>query len=105
MIQPWYADAIMESLRQPGKPQEPRKRGRKRNAERRRQRSECSNHLRAVVLERDGGSCVCCGDDAKHVHHIVPLSHGGDNSHDNMISLCAECHRQFHPHLPVLLFA
>jgi 5-methylcytosine-specific restriction protein A len=29
---------------------------------------------------------------ADHVHHVVPLASGGDNSDENLQSLCKPCH-------------
>ena len=29
---------------------------------------------------------------AEEVHHVLPLSHGGTNSMDNLMSLCTSCH-------------
>lgn len=29
---------------------------------------------------------------AKEVHHIVPLSNGGDHRNENLMSLCKSCH-------------
>src|SRR5262249_34460522 len=60
---------------------------------------------RALALERDGQRCRLCGAEAAagrslHVHHIVPYRQfGGEapwreaNQLDNLISLCAACHR------------
>ena len=31
---------------------------------------------------------------AKHVHHIIPLVSGGQNTLDNLQSLCHYCHNQ-----------
>ena len=33
---------------------------------------------------------------AEQVHHIVPLSEGGDNSEDDLMSLCKSCHSRIH---------
>lgn len=35
------------------------------------------------------------------VHHIVPLSHGGDSQLDNLVVLCVECHRKAHREIRV----
>ena len=32
----------------------------------------------------------------EEVHHIIPLSEGGDNSFDNLMSLCKSCHSRIH---------
>lgn len=34
--------------------------------------------------------CIC------DLHHIVPQSKGGDDSHDNLTYLCPNCHRMAH---------
>jgi hypothetical protein len=31
---------------------------------------------------------------AREVHHIKPLSHGGTNESDNLMSLCTPCHSE-----------
>ena len=53
--------------------------------------------LRREVLRRDGWRCQSCGS-AKdlHVHHLVKRSKLGDDSADNLIALCANCHRRVH---------
>lgn len=33
-----------------------------------------------------------------HLHHKIPLKTGGTNDYDNLISLCEECHWEFHRH-------
>ncbi|MEW5994626.1 MAG: HNH endonuclease [Candidatus Zixiibacteriota bacterium] len=56
---------------------------------------------RGLVKLRDGWRCAECGWPAGvkrkarnlHVHHIVPLSDGGDNSLHNLTTLCHICHR------------
>ena len=53
------------------------------------------------------GTCQDCGHDAPfmnrltkqpylEVHHILPLSEGGDDSIDNVVALCPNCHRKRH---------
>jgi hypothetical protein len=39
--------------------------------------------------------CFVCGEKNKHVlqeHHIVPRRHGGGESKENLVTLCANCH-------------
>lgn len=58
--------------------------------------------LRDVVLTRDGYACqkadgLCQGP--LQIHHIVPLSRGGPNDMDNLITLCLYHHCAKHPHM------
>lgn len=41
--------------------------------------------------------CFFCGsnENLEH-HHIIPVSEGGDNSYQNLISLCFSCHKKVH---------
>lgn len=49
---------------------------------------------RERVIARDK-TCVRCGSDEKfEVHHKKALSIGGDNSDDNLETLCQDCHRR-----------
>ncbi len=59
------------------------------------------------VLERANGICEKCGNDAPflrdrdnspylEVHHIKSLSADGDDTVENSIALCPNCHRQAH---------
>ena len=61
----------------------------------------------AEVLELAGGVCGKCGDNAPfvkksngepylEVHHIEQLSNGGDDTVENAIALCPNCHREWH---------
>jgi 5-methylcytosine-specific restriction endonuclease McrA len=53
--------------------------------------------LRKQVLERDGWRCQNCGSSANlQVHHIRKRSELGDDILDNLIALCASCHRNEH---------
>jgi len=40
--------------------------------------------------------CQVCGALANDVHHIVFKSRGGDDSDNNLISLCRHCHQEAH---------
>lgn len=60
------------------------------------------NERRYIVKKRDDWSCAKCGWPSGsrrlarnlHVHHIIPLSEGGDNALSNLITLCHVCHRK-----------
>jgi 5-methylcytosine-specific restriction endonuclease McrA len=42
--------------------------------------------------------CEKCKNSLKilHVHHIIPLSQGGNHKKSNLIVLCADCHKENH---------
>ncbi|WP_325630041.1 HNH endonuclease [Methanospirillum sp.] len=55
------------------------------------------NLIRRQALERDGHQCQICGNTAElSVHHIVPLSEGGDSTLHNLRVLCHSCHQKEH---------
>jgi 5-methylcytosine-specific restriction endonuclease McrA len=55
------------------------------------------DELRKQVLERDGWRCQNCGTPENlQVHHIQPRSRLGDDCSQNLITLCAVCHRNVH---------
>jgi hypothetical protein len=51
--------------------------------------------IRAFVIERDGGICQYCGAEAAKpdVDHVLPLSRGGSNREDNLVTACPTCNR------------
>ena len=50
--------------------------------------------LREIVIRRDGGMCVICGDDERlTVDHIHERQHGGGDQLDNLQTLCQNCHK------------
>jgi 5-methylcytosine-specific restriction protein A len=65
-----------------------------------------SPYVVAEVLLRANGKCQSCRCDAPflkedgtpflEVHHIEWLSKGGEDSVENAIALCPNCHRQAH---------
>ncbi|RLG19529.1 hypothetical protein DRN74_06725 [Candidatus Micrarchaeota archaeon] len=59
------------------------------------------DELRRACYARDGYRCQQCGatNVRLHAHHIIPLSQGGTNTLDNLITLCEECHAKYHPHM------
>lgn len=61
----------------------------------------------AEILERANGICERCGKEAPfikdldgtpflEVHHILPLAEGGNDTVENAIALCPNCHRHAH---------
>jgi len=60
--------------------------------------------VRRAVLVRDGYRCRapgCTSTRFLEVHHRVPRARGGTNRPDNLVTLCAACHRLRHePHAP-----
>jgi 5-methylcytosine-specific restriction endonuclease McrA len=57
--------------------------------------------LRRRVLERDGWGCQFCGSRSNlQVHHQQHRSQLGSDTEENLISLCAACHRQVHAGCP-----
>ena len=59
-------------------------------------------NVRQYVLKRDGYKCQCCGAHTTkdkvvklHVHHLESRKTGG-NAPDNLITLCASCHKAYH---------
>jgi hypothetical protein len=48
--------------------------------------------LRSAVYERDGFACLHCGTtDSLSLDHIHPYSKGGEDSYDNLQTLCRRC--------------
>ena len=55
--------------------------------------------LRRRVLTRDRHQCQDCkrqGLQRLNVHHVLPLSKGGDDDLDNLAVLCPDCHLTRH---------
>ncbi len=58
---------------------------------------ELYERLREQVLRRDGWMCQCCGKRFNlEVHHREFRSQGGNDSEENLITLCAGCHSLVH---------
>lgn len=58
-------------------------------------RKPLSKRTRFEVFKRDGFRCCYCGASAKtsqlEVDHIIPVSLGGSNDMDNLITSCRNC--------------
>jgi 5-methylcytosine-specific restriction endonuclease McrA len=53
--------------------------------------------LRQQILRRDGWRCQSCGTMSNlEAHHKQFRSHSGDNSEQNLITLCTACHNIAH---------
>ena len=53
--------------------------------------------LRQQVLRRDGWRCQACGTMSNlEVHHKQFRSHSGDDTEENLITLCNACHSSIH---------
>ena len=53
--------------------------------------------LRYQVLHRDGWKCQNCGSLKNlEVHHQRYRGHSGEDTRDNLITLCAKCHKSHH---------
>jgi 5-methylcytosine-specific restriction endonuclease McrA len=53
--------------------------------------------LRQQILRRDGWRCQSCGTMTNlEVHHRKFRSRSGDDSEENLITLCAACHARVH---------
>lgn len=53
--------------------------------------------LRQKVLRRDGWRCQGCGARQQlQIHHKEFRSHSGDDSEENLITLCDHCHKLVH---------
>lgn len=67
-------------------------------------RRSLSKRLRFAVLERDGFACRYCGASAPdvqlHIDHHKPVSRGGTNDAENLVTACADCNLGKHAFLP-----
>jgi 5-methylcytosine-specific restriction endonuclease McrA len=71
-----------------------RKYDQRHSVERRARNSAKWQQARAAARRRDGERCRQCGStDKLEVHHIVPLSEGGERyALSNLTTLCHDCH-------------
>ena len=62
--------------------------------------SELYEQLRDEVLRRDGWRCQSCGTmSTLELHHKEFRSHSGDDSEQNLITVCRKCHQLVHGEL------
>ena len=68
-----------------------------RSARFKRLKAEADKLKKDIVAEK--GKCEICGFSYKpvlQIHHILPISEYGDNSPDNIMCLCPNCHKTLH---------
>lgn len=51
--------------------------------------------VRKIILKRDGYTCQLCGNKEKQLigHHLIPYRISKNNDVENLITVCAHCHR------------
>jgi len=53
--------------------------------------------LRRAILKRDGWRCQFCGAMTNlEVHHLQFRSHSGEDTEENLITICQDCHSRVH---------
>lgn len=55
--------------------------------------------IKSEILRSFENRCYACDFDCKPIliiHHILPISKGGDNDISNLVSLCPNCHAIIH---------
>lgn len=70
-----------------------------------RSRRRIPRRVREFVLRRDGGTCQLCGEpispgDEVHLDHVIPWSHGGADTADNLQVAHGFCNRSKRARLP-----
>lgn len=61
------------------------------------QAEKVSAATRERIIERDGNTCLRCGNTENlNPHHIIPVAVGGENTDENLATLCKSCHLEAH---------
>ena len=57
--------------------------------------------LRLECIKRDQGVCQICRRPKINLiaHHVIPLSEGGEDSLDNLVTICKDCEREYYREL------
>ena len=58
-------------------------------------RKQIPSLIRKKITQESQSICPFCGEDdvaTGEIHHIIPLSEGGNSTEDNLIYLCSNCH-------------
>ena len=57
---------------------------------------DISQRVKKAVWERDGHYCIKCGNPTAMPNaHYIPRANGGLGIEENIVTLCAECHRKY----------
>lgn len=56
---------------------------------------DISPAVKRAVYERDNGCCIICGKQGLPNAHYIARSHGGLGIEQNIVTLCADCHRRY----------
>ena len=56
---------------------------------------EISPKVREIVTERDGGSCIICGQVGIPNAHYIPRGQCGLGIEQNVVTLCQQCHHLY----------
>lgn len=61
-------------------------------------KSEIWKATRKKILFRDNYTCQSCGakDTQLHVHHLSDYDRLGNEKHENLVTLCLDCHTAWH---------
>jgi ATP-dependent DNA helicase RecQ len=59
--------------------------------------ADAYKELRLQILVRDNWRCQSCGSLTNlEVHHMTPRRRAGEDSNENLITLCRSCHKDQH---------
>jgi predicted phage replisome organizer len=62
-------------------------------------RARQRRHRKSKLLAITSGNCVYCGsEDNLEIDHIIPISHGGKGTDDNLVSACRDCNTSKNNH-------
>ena len=57
---------------------------------------DITKKVKDIVWERDGGKCIICGSyQAMPNSHYIRRSQGGLGIEENIVTMCADCHRAY----------
>lgn len=67
-------------------------------------RKQIPKKLRQKIFERDNFTCVYCGareyEEPLEIDHVIPISKGGTNNINNLVTSCRTCNRIKHSDIP-----